>query len=98
MEQNHSAFRIGIWGHYHGGNLGDEIVVSTLIHHIRDRHPEAEIVGICLDPEDTATRHGIPTISMTSSLPMSPGFMGENDDEETRSTNVRIDGYAKSQF
>ena len=90
MEQNHSAFRIGIWGHYHGGNLGDEIVVATLIHHIRDRHPEAEIVGICLDPEDTATRHGIPTISMTSGT-----FHAENETLEPTQENGLLNRVAR---
>ena len=56
--------KIGIWGHYHGGNLGDEVVVATLIHNIRLRQPDAQIIGISLGPEDTSARHGIPAVSM----------------------------------
>jgi polysaccharide pyruvyl transferase WcaK-like protein len=52
--------RIAIWGHYHGGNLGDELVVSTMIDAARRRVPGAEIIGVSLYPADTTTRHGIP--------------------------------------
>jgi len=56
--------RIGIWGHYHGKNLGDDIVVATIIQNLRERLPEAEFVGFSLDPEDTCVRHGIPAYSI----------------------------------
>lgn len=52
--------RIGVWGHYHGANLGDELLVSTLIENIRTRLPHAEIIGFCQNPVDTRLRHGIP--------------------------------------
>lgn len=58
--------RIGIWGHYHGKNLGDEVVVASLIHNIRNRRPYVEFVGISLDPEDTSRRHGISALSMVT--------------------------------
>ncbi|HEY3496947.1 MAG TPA: polysaccharide pyruvyl transferase family protein [Polyangiaceae bacterium] len=43
------------------GNLGDAAIVESTIHAVRTRLPEANIVGLTLNPEDTATRHGIPT-------------------------------------
>jgi polysaccharide pyruvyl transferase WcaK-like protein len=46
-------------GFYHGGNQGDECVVTALIQNIRRRCPDAEIVGFSLNPEDTRRRHGI---------------------------------------
>lgn len=52
--------RIGVWGHYHGGNLGDDLVVATLIANIRARVPDVQIVGFCVNPVDTRQRHGIP--------------------------------------
>ena len=57
--------KIAIWGHYHGGNLGDEVVVDVLIENISSRQPEAEIIGICLNPADAEKRHGIVSLPMT---------------------------------
>lgn len=51
--------KIGIWGHYGGANQGDELVVTTLIANIRDRLPNAEIIGFSMNPADTRQRHGI---------------------------------------
>jgi polysaccharide pyruvyl transferase WcaK-like protein len=51
---------IAVWGHYHGGNLGDDLVVATVIEAIRRREPDARIVGISQSPGDTQRRHGIP--------------------------------------
>src|SRR5208337_1806134 len=51
--------RIGIVGYYGATNLGDDTVVAILIHKIRERYPDAEIVGFSLYPVDTARRHGI---------------------------------------
>lgn len=50
---------IAIWGHYHGGNLGDELVVAILVDAIRTRLPEARVIGISMLPDDTVGRHGI---------------------------------------
>lgn len=54
------ARRWGVWGHYYGANLGDELVTSTIIHHIREARPDAYVHGFSLDPADTRARHGIP--------------------------------------
>src|SRR5208337_4720729 len=51
--------RIGIVGYYAGSNLGDDTVVAILIHKIRERYPDAEIVGFSSNPVDTARRYGI---------------------------------------
>jgi polysaccharide pyruvyl transferase WcaK-like protein len=59
--------RIAIWGHYHGHNLGDELVVSTIVSAVRRRRPEAEIVGIAMTTGDTEARHGI------RAYPINPG-------------------------
>jgi polysaccharide pyruvyl transferase WcaK-like protein len=52
---------IAIWGHYHGGNLGDELVVATIIAAIRRRLPGARVVAISMAPADTLERHSIET-------------------------------------
>jgi polysaccharide pyruvyl transferase WcaK-like protein len=57
--------RVGVWGHFHGGNLGDEVVVATVIQAVRRYRPEAELVGFSLGPRDTASRHGIPAWSIS---------------------------------
>lgn len=59
--------RIGIWGHYGGANQGDELVVATLIDNIRARLPGAEIVGFCMNPQDTLRRHGIRAFPLRAS-------------------------------
>jgi polysaccharide pyruvyl transferase WcaK-like protein len=51
---------IAVWGHYHGGNLGDDLVIATVIEAIRRREPDAQIIGISQSPGDTQRRHGIP--------------------------------------
>ena len=51
--------RIGIVGHYGVGNLGDDTVVAILINKIRERYPNAEVLGFSLKPADTERRHGI---------------------------------------
>lgn len=56
--------RVGIWGHYHGGNQGDDLVVNTLISHIRAHCPGVEIQGFSHDPADTERRHGIPAVAL----------------------------------
>ena len=50
---------MAVWGHYHGGNLGDELVVETIVDAVRRRLPGASIVGISMSPADTRERHGI---------------------------------------
>lgn len=58
---------IAVWGHYHGGNLGDELVVATIVDAIRRRLPGARIVGISMSPADTRERHRI------AAVPINPG-------------------------
>jgi polysaccharide pyruvyl transferase WcaK-like protein len=53
--------KIGVWGHFHGGNIGDDIVVATLIENLRQRLPGHEIHGFSLNPADTASRHRVPS-------------------------------------
>lgn len=62
---------IAVWGHYHGGNLGDELVVGTIIAAIRRRAPDTRIVAISMWPEDTEARHGVETYPI--SPPDHPG-------------------------
>jgi polysaccharide pyruvyl transferase WcaK-like protein len=56
--------RIGILGHYHGGNQGDECVVTALVQNLRSRCPQAELLGISLNPDDTRKRHRIAALPL----------------------------------
>jgi polysaccharide pyruvyl transferase WcaK-like protein len=50
--------RVAIWGHYHGRNLGDDVVVAAIAQNLRRRVPDVDLIGISLAPDDTRTRHG----------------------------------------
>lgn len=54
-----------VWGHFHGGNLGDELVVDVLVEAIRARVPRARIVAVSMTTEDTERRHGISAFQIT---------------------------------
>jgi len=41
------------------GNLGDAAIIDSLVAGIRQRLPDAEIVGFTLNPADTSVRHGV---------------------------------------
>jgi len=56
--------RIGLLDHMGYGNLGDAAIQDSVIHNIRKRLPDAELVGFSLVPDDTRRRHGIPTHSI----------------------------------
>jgi polysaccharide pyruvyl transferase WcaK-like protein len=60
---------IAVWGHFHGRNLGDELVASIVIEAARRRVPGAEIVAISLGPGDTRERHGIAAYPINPGLP-----------------------------
>jgi polysaccharide pyruvyl transferase WcaK-like protein len=59
--------RIAIWGHYHGGNQGDDVVVRALRDEFRRRFPDAQLLGISLSPADTRERHGIEALPLRRS-------------------------------
>src|SRR4051794_17657662 len=52
--------KIGLLHHTGGGNLGDEATQEAVIQGITSRWPRASIVGLTMNPVDTAARHGIP--------------------------------------
>jgi polysaccharide pyruvyl transferase WcaK-like protein len=64
---------VAVWGHYHGRNLGDDLVASIVIEAARRRLPGAEIIAISLAPADTRERHGI------AAYPLDPGLPADDD-------------------
>ena len=89
--------RIGIWGHYHGGNLGDDLLVATLISNVRARIPNAEIVGFCLNPTDTRQRHRIPAFAIWRYAERinKPTQAWTQEDQAERSTAIGLWGRTK---
>lgn len=67
--------RIGLLDHMGYGNLGDAATQEVIIANIRERLPEAELIGFSLNPEDTMHRHGISCHSITY---WHPGLKREN--------------------
>lgn len=53
------AKKIGIWGFFGYGNLGDAAIQESIIQAIKKRLPQATIYGFSLNPIDTRQRHHI---------------------------------------
>ncbi|MCK9486806.1 MAG: polysaccharide pyruvyl transferase family protein [Dehalococcoidia bacterium] len=60
------AHCVGVWGHYYGANLGDDLVARVIVEAVRRRDPSSEVRGFSLDPTDTERRHGIRAWPITS--------------------------------
>jgi polysaccharide pyruvyl transferase WcaK-like protein len=56
-----SSPRIALLHHVSGANLGDGATIDAVVQNIRSRWPAAVIMGLSMNPEDTARRHGIPS-------------------------------------
>jgi polysaccharide pyruvyl transferase WcaK-like protein len=82
MAKGEARPTVAIWGHYHGHNLGDDIVVAAIAQNLRDRVDDIELVGISLDPADTRSRHGIPAIPLrwTAERPASTDVIASTAD------------------
>lgn len=62
-----SALRIGLYGPFGWGNLGDAAIQEAMLHNVRRRHPDAEFTGISLNPSNTSKIHGIRAIPILRS-------------------------------
>lgn len=58
------ATRIGLLEHCGTGNLGDDATVATVLQYLKSRWPAVSVVGLSLDPGDSARRHGIPCFAI----------------------------------
>jgi polysaccharide pyruvyl transferase WcaK-like protein len=59
-----ASAKIALLHHTGGGNLGDDAIIESITQNIRRRWPDATIVAISMNPEDTERRHGIPSYPM----------------------------------
>jgi polysaccharide pyruvyl transferase CsaB len=51
--------RILISGYYGFGNVGDEAILASLVTHLHERHPEAQVCVLSAQPEVTARELGV---------------------------------------
>jgi len=56
--------RIGLFGQFGIGNLGNEGTLEAMLAFVRECAPGAELVGICTDPEFVRATHGIEAVPM----------------------------------
>ena len=57
--------RIALLGPYHSPNLGDTAIQMSVIHNLRLRRPDVELIGVSLDARDTAGSLGIPAFPIS---------------------------------
>jgi polysaccharide pyruvyl transferase WcaK-like protein len=77
------------------GNLGDAAILQALIHGIRRRIPDAELVGLTLHPRDTLERHGISAFTCSGISLHGYGVCelpGDTDGMETRGPEGQRNG------
>jgi hypothetical protein len=53
--------KAGLLDHMGGGNLADDATQIAVIHNIKNRWRDAEVIGVSMNPYDTQKRHGIPS-------------------------------------
>ena len=58
---------IAVWGHFHGRNLGDELVAAVIIEAIRRRVPDGHVWTISMSPRDAEQRHGVSALPINTS-------------------------------
>jgi polysaccharide pyruvyl transferase WcaK-like protein len=51
--------RVGLYGNFGAGNLGNECTLQALIERIRCHDPDSQFLCFCTNPQDVRTRHNI---------------------------------------
>lgn len=82
---------IAIFGHYGNKNLGDESITQAMAHQLRKRIPDAKLVGMSINPFDTAYRHNIESFPIrrlngAASLIVSPEVAAEHFAQQAASS------------
>lgn len=63
--------RIAFFGHFDGSNFGNESSLRAILYHLRQLHPEADVVCICSGPGATAATYqvkAVPFETVTSAI------------------------------
>ena len=58
--------RIGLFGNFGGGNLGNEGSLEAMIRFLRRSHSEAGLVCLCVEPAAVAARYGIAALPLSA--------------------------------
>jgi polysaccharide pyruvyl transferase WcaK-like protein len=56
--------RVGVFGRFGSGNLGNEGSLQALLRELADRHPDWAVDFFCSGPEEIRARHGVPAAHM----------------------------------
>lgn len=59
LQSKHKTPRVCLLTEAGQGNLGDEAILESVISAVRERHPSADIVCLCPNPDDTAARYDV---------------------------------------
>lgn len=65
--------RIGFWGPFGTRNLGNECTLHAMLDGARRHRASAELVGVCLEPSDTTSRHQVAALPI--SVEPAPSFL-----------------------
>jgi polysaccharide pyruvyl transferase WcaK-like protein len=52
-------------GNFGNGNIGNECTLQAILHHCRKYLTDAEITGVCANPDDVSSRHNIHAIPIS---------------------------------
>ena len=74
--------KVGIFGPYGFGNMGDALLAEASIAGIKRYLPNAEFIGICQQPENAKARHGI------ESLPIYRDYIRPREKSDHLSSNL----------
>lgn len=90
MSRRGTSRTVAVLGHYHGNNLGDELVVETVMAAARSRIPDVELVAISLAPGDSRERHHVRAIPIQPfAEPARNGSAAPSGEEAPESSSVR---------
>ncbi|MBX2857601.1 MAG: polysaccharide pyruvyl transferase family protein [Cellvibrionaceae bacterium] len=73
--------KIGVFGAYGFGNMGDALLAEASIAGMRRYLPNAEFIGVCQQPENAKKRHGIEALSIYRQ------FISPSDNSGTKPQN-----------
>lgn len=88
MSKNYSKkIRIGIFGVWGFGNMGDAAVADATIDGLMRQFPKAEIIAICQQPENSVLRHKIRSVCIFRTFLKNAELIYIEDNESHRSTD-----------
>ncbi len=87
MSRRHK--KIGLLDHLGHGNLGDDATLDAVMQNIKARWSDAVMIGLSLNPDDTAARHGIRSYAIRRDS-KTPPSAGAPSHSKTSSTKARL--------